>query len=170
MKKRSSTVGEACEKQKKEAATGGSEWRSVTLPFPGSVPFKLLIQLTFGERQHLHSVTFMSLCGTSQSLSYRRTLSIHAIVRLTRGQIRGLIWSVQSAFSKSWNTTNNCCAAPMTLVLNFTYQQEFWLLPNFFADYTKCLPTTSSILRFQTPFSSPLLLRAHDSFLYCSTV
>lgn len=144
---------------------GGSGWRSMTLPFPGSVPFTLLIQLTFGERQHLHSVTFMSLCGTSQSLSCRRAHSIHTIVRLTRGQIGGLIWSVQSAFSKSWNTTNNLLCYANDFGFKFYISARILTF-----DYTKCLPTTSSILRFRTSFSSPLLLTAHDSFSYCSTV
>lgn len=64
------------------AEASGGAWPS--LPCLVSVSFKFLIQLTFGKRQRFHSVTFMSLCGTSQSLSYRRALSIHAIVQLTR--------------------------------------------------------------------------------------
>lgn len=84
------------------------------------VSFKLPIQLTFGKRQHLHSVTFMSLWGTSQSLSLCLT-TVHSQFMPLCHWPEYRIWSVWSIgfFEISSKISQFCQVALMILFLNY---------------------------------------------------
>lgn len=139
-------------------------------------PFKLLIQLTFGKRQHLHSVTFMSLCETSQPLS-RCLTTVHSQFMPLCHWPEYRIWSLRSIGPlriRSKISPIPTCQMTHSFILTLHNSNvEFWLLlhkwKSLFSAHCikKIITTIMTLLALFLPLS---LLTGWNCSPSCTTV